>query len=281
MAELLEASITPIAFKRFPDGESYIKFGAEVKGEDVIVVQSMGPPQDSHLLQAMLMVDTARELGARSITLVAPYIAYARQDRRFLEGEALSLRTVVRLLSVVGVEKLVTVNSHSPAVLGELGQEFGVAHQDLSAIPVMASWFKARGLEGAFSITLGKRAISMAIEADKVLGGGYACLETERDLETGKPVIKSDIVGVAGKTVIIFDDIISTGGTMVEAVKRVKARGASDVHVACVHPLLVDGALEKILSGGAVEVVATNAIESPVSVVSIAPLIVDALKRQS
>ncbi|NIU39659.1 ribose-phosphate diphosphokinase, partial [Candidatus Bathyarchaeota archaeon] len=105
---------------RFPDGESYIRFEGEVGNKDVVLVQTTGPPQDEHLVQLLLMADTAKTLKAKTITAVVPYFAYARQDQCFRLGEAFSVKTIVTLLQTCGVGKILTVNSHNPAVLGTL-----------------------------------------------------------------------------------------------------------------------------------------------------------------
>jgi ribose-phosphate pyrophosphokinase len=276
VAELLGAKIMPIEYKSFPDGESYIRFTGDVKGAHVVIIQTISPPQDTHLVQALLMADAAKDLGAKKIILVAPYFAYTRQDRRFLEGEAVSLQTVVRLLIATGVKGLITINSHSPNLL----EKTGIKVRNLSAIGLLAEYFKAQGLSGAISLAPGKRAAVMAVEAERILKGGCDFLKTRRDLVTGKAVVEVGKLGVKDRDAIIFDDIISTGGTMAEAVRIVKELGARRVYAACVHPLLIGGAGEKILKNGAEKIVGTDTVPSPIGAISVAPLIADALRRR-
>ena len=148
IAELLKQKIVPIEFKRFPDGESYIRFDGEVENEKVVIVQTTIPPQNENLVQLLLIADTAKELKAKTITAVVPYFAYARQDQRFRLGEAFSVKTIVALFQTCGVSKIFTVNSHNPAILKTLQ----VPIEDLSAIPVTKSmlmkqencWLRAR-----------------------------------------------------------------------------------------------------------------------------------------
>lgn len=274
VAEVVGAKTVQIEHKFFPDGESYIRFTEDLRGEDVVLLQTTSPPQDTHLVQALLMADAARDLGARKITLVAPYFAYSRQDRSFLEGEVASLQTVIRLLKAVGVKELITINSHSPTILEKTGLET----HNLSAIGLLAQYFQAQGLSGALSLAPGKRAAIMAVEAERILKGGCDFLKTTRDLVTGKAVVDVGRLDVKARNVIIFDDIISTGGTMAEAVRMVKELGAKRVYAACVHPLLIGGAEEKILKNGAEKIVGTDTMSSPISTVSVAPLIADALR---
>lgn len=273
IAELLKQKIIPIEFKRFPDGESYIRFEGEVGSKDVALVQTTGPPQDEHLVQLLLMADTAKTLKAKTITAVVPYFAYARQDQRFRLGEAFSVKTIVTLLQTCGVGKILTVNSHNPAVLGTLQ----VPVEDLSAIPLLAEHFQKRGFDGACSLALGKKGLATAVEADGVLGGGSDYISTQRDRVTGKVMIEEKPLPVKGRDVVIFDDIISSGGTMMKAVAWTRKQNARTVHVACVHPLLVGDAEDKILQCGAESIVGTDSVSSHISVVSVAPLIAEAL----
>jgi ribose-phosphate pyrophosphokinase len=267
----LNAEIVPVFFKTFPDGESYIRFKTEsLKGEDVVIVQTTSPPQDQRLIQLMLMADNAHDLNANSITVVVPYFAYSRQDKRFLIGEAFSIKTILKLLESCGVTKIITVNAHSPAVLRNLK----IPVEDLSAIPLLAEYCKTKtSLKNPLSLSLGKKAISVAMEADGVLHGGYDYVSTRRDVQTGNVIFEERELSVKNRDVIVFDDIISSGGTMAKAVKLVKDNGAKKVYAACVHPLLIGDSQKKIIESGAEEIVGTDAVPSLVSKVSIAPLI--------
>jgi len=276
IAESLKQKIVPIEFKRFPDGESYIRFDGEVENEDVIIVQTTSPPQNENLVQLLLMADTAKELKAKTITAVVPYFAYARQDQRFRPGEAFSVKTIVTMLQTCGVNKIFTVNSHNPTILKTLQ----IPIEDLSAIPLLAEYFKNKGFNGAFSLALGKKGLATAVEADKVLQGGYGYISTQRDRITGKVTIEEKPLPVKGRDVIIFDDIISSGGTMIKAVAWARKQGARTVHAACVHPLLMGDAENKILRSGADSIVGTDSVPSHISVVSVAPLIAEALVKR-
>jgi len=265
----------PVEFKRFPDGESYIRFDGNVENEDVVIVQTTGPPQNENMIQLLLIADNARDLGAKTITAVVPYFAYARQDTRFRPGEAFSVKTIVKLLHSCGVNKIFTVNSHNPALLKTLS----LPVEDLSAIGVLAEHFKKKGLKNAFSLSPGKKGLDMAIEASKVLEGRYDYIPTRRDRITGNVTVEKKPLPIRNKDVIIFDDIISSGGTMLKSVAYAREQGAKRVHAACVHPLLIGDIEERLLKNGAEAVVGTDTVSSSVSVVSVAPLIVKALKK--
>jgi ribose-phosphate pyrophosphokinase len=275
LSEFLKAQSVQITFRIFPDGESYIRFGTEsLRGEDVAIVQTTSPPQDQRLIQLMLMADNAEDMDAKTITAVVPYFAYSRQDKRFLAGEVFSVRTIMKLLEECGVDRVITVNAHNPAVL----KSFRIPVDDLSAIPLLAGYFKTSGLvKDPVSLSLGKKAVSVAAEADSILHGGYDYVSTKRDVQTGNVVLEEKALSVKERDVIVFDDIISSGGTMAKAVKFAKDKGARKVYAACVHPLLIGDSQKRIKENGAEGIIGTDCVPSSVSKVSIAPLIGKAL----
>ena len=276
IAEILGIETVRVAHKKFPDGESYIRFEGEVAGEEVAIVQTTGPPQDTNLIQLFILADAAKDLGAKRVIAVVPYLAYARQDKRFLPGEAISIQTIGKLLKASGIDELLTVNVHQEKVL----EKFEIPARNISAIGLLANYFKSRGLEGAFALAPDKGASEFAIEASKILGGGYGWLHKERDRYTGEVKTEEKTLDVSGKDAIIFDDIISTGGTTANAVKILKKQGARRIFAACVHPLMIGNAKERILQSGAEEIVGTDSVPSDVTVVSLAPLLAKALAER-
>jgi ribose-phosphate pyrophosphokinase len=275
VAGMLKSRIVSVIFKTFPDGESYLRLDGDVKGEEVVIVQTAGPPQDVHIMQLFLMVDAAKDLEAERVTAVVPYLAYARQDTRFLPGEAISIETFIKLIEASGTDRFLTVNIHKEGVL----KKFSIPAENLSAITLLAEHFKNKGLAGAFSLAPDKGALELAKEADRVLDGGCGWLLKERHRLTGEIRVKEKKFNIEGRDVIVFDDIISTGGTIAAAVKMLKTQGAKRVYTACAHPLLVGKAQRKIMQGGAEEIIGTDCVPGPVSVVSVAPLIAEALAK--
>ena len=273
IAEILGIETVRVAHKKFPDGESYIRFEGEVAGEEVAIVQTTGPPQDTNLIQLFILADAAKDLGAKRVIAVVPYLAYARQDKRFLPGEAISIQTIGKLLKASGIDELLTVNVHQEKIL----EKFEIPARNVSAIGLLANYFKSRGLEGAFALAPDKGASEFAIEASKILGGGYGWLHKERDRYTGEVKTEEKTLDVSGRDAIIFDDIISTGGTTANAVKILKKQGARRIFAACVHPLMIGNAKERILQSGAEEIVGTDSVPSDITVVSLAPLLAEAL----
>ena len=273
IAEILGVETVSVAHKKFPDGESYIRLEEEVKGEEIVIVQSTGPPQDTNLIQLFILADAAKDLGAKRIIAIVPYLAYARQDKRFLPGEAISIQTIGKLLKTSGIDELITVNVHESKVL----EKFEIPAKSISAIGLLADYFKSKGLERAFALAPDEGAAEFAIEASKVLGGDYGWLHKERDRYTGEVRTEEKNLDVSGKDAIIFDDIISTGGTTANAVKILRKQGARRVFAACVHPLMIGNAKERILQAGAEEIVGTDSVPSNVTIVSLAPLLAKAL----
>ncbi len=275
VAEILNTHTVAVNLKAFPDGEYCLRFEGDLNDEEVVVVQTTGPTQDTNVMQLLLMLDATKDLGAKKVTAVVPYLAFARQDKRFLAGEAISGETLVKLIEACGVDRFVTVNIHAENIL----KRFSVPTKNLSAITLLAEHFKGQGLDGAFSLSPDKGAIGLAEEADRVLGGGCGWLRKERDRYTGEIQVEEKSLNVEGRDVVVFDDIISTGGTIARAIKMLKSQGARRVYAACVHPLLIDEAKTTIIASGAEEIIGTDSIPSSVRTVSLAPLIAEALAR--
>ena len=260
----------PVAFKVFPDGESYVRLEGNLQGESVAIVQTTCPPaQDGRLFQLAFMADAAKRGGAVKVTAVVPYLAYARQDKMFLSGEGVSVETVARMLKAAGIDELLTVNIHSDEALGQ----FPFPAKTVSAIPLLAQYFVQRGFKGAFALSPDKGAMHIAKQAQEVLGGDAGHLDKQRDRYTGQTKQTAEGLNVKGQTVIIFDDIISTGGTIVGAAKILHEQGAKHVFCACVHGLLIGDAEKHILNAGVGEIVGTDSVPSRVSKVSLAPLL--------
>jgi len=269
IAQLLNAETVPVAFKTFPDGESYIRLEGKMQNEEAFIVQTTSPPQDPKLIQLAFIADAAKRNGAKKVTAIVPYLAYARQDKAFLPGEAISIETIARMLKTAGIDSLITVNVHQEKVL----TKFPFPAKSVSAISLLAEHFKNKGYVGAFALAPDKGAMHIAEQAKKVLGGECGYLEKQRDRYTGQISVEKKTFQVRGKTVIIFDDIISTGGTIVAAAKVLKELGAERICAACVHPLLIGDAEKRIFEAGVEEIVGTDTVPSHVSKVSIAPLI--------
>jgi ribose-phosphate pyrophosphokinase len=274
IAELTGIETVPVAHKTFPDGENYVRLESSVQDDQVAIVQTTSPPQDSKFMQLAFIADAAKRSGAKRVIAVVPYLAYARQDKIFLQGENVSIETVGNMLAAAGVNELITVNVHQENALAK----FPFPARSLSAISLIAEYFVKKGIKKAFALSPDKGAVHIAQQAQQVLGGEYGYLEKQRDRYTGQTSQTGKDLNVKGETVIIFDDIISTGGTIVGAAKILRELGAAHVFAACVHALLVGDAEKRILEAGVEEIVGTDSVPSSASKVSLAALISKELK---
>ena len=224
LAEITRYRLVKIVHKVFPDGESYVRYPVPVEGEDVVIVQSLYAPQDKHFLELLLMIDAALDLGAERVIAVVPYLAYSRQDRMFLEGEAVSVRTILKTLRNLGTYAFITVDIHKEYSL----KHFGERAYNVTAMEEIAKHIKKQfpDLENPLVLSPDKGAIIHASRVAKVLNSEYDYLEKERDRVTGEIRVKPKELSVNGRDVIIVDDIISTGGTIALAATSVLKQGA-------------------------------------------------------
>jgi len=248
-----------------------------VAGETVVIVQTTAPNPDTRLMQLLLMARTAKDFGAEKVVAVVPYLAYARQDKRFTDLESLSLDVIFGMLECAGVTDLVTVNIHNETSTRGVEKGHKVRFHNISAVPLLAEYLKKEGFGGAYSLSPDKGAIYIAEAASKVLGGGYNYFEKTRDRRTGEITMAVKDLNMGGRKAVVFDDMISSGGTMAKAVEALTVQGAERVAAACTHVLYMPGAEEKIRKAGADPIIATNTIETPFSRVSVAGIIADKL----
>jgi ribose-phosphate pyrophosphokinase len=277
----LELNVRPtkLEIKKFPDGEKYLRVLEDVKGEDAIIIQSVCRTPDELLFEYLLLVDALKDLGAKRVVSFLPYFAYARQDERFNPGEALSFKTVTKLIEGVGTDEIYTIDMHQHRVL-KSSEVFNIPSHNLSAMPLLADYVEKAGtLHKPLVIGPDVEAEQWARLAAERLHTDYDVFEKKR-LGAEKVQIRPRKANAKDRDVLIVDDIISTGGTIVEAVKILLAQGAKKVDVACTHPLLMGDALERIYETGAENVIGTDTVQSPVSYVSVAPLIVEQVKKE-
>ncbi|MEM2145702.1 MAG: ribose-phosphate diphosphokinase [Candidatus Jordarchaeaceae archaeon] len=276
LSRCLKSKVIPIEFKTFPDGERYIRIKEEPKNCHVVVVQSTIPPNPNQcIIELCLILETLREIGVGKITAVIPYFAYARQDKKFLPGEAVSGRIVSNIIQNAGADEVITVDIHSKRML----ENFRIPVQDVSAIPLIGEYFKNFKLTDPLIISPDEGAIDRARSLAAIMDAEYVSFIKTRDKHTGEIQIKIKEINVNNRDVIIVDDIISTGGTMATAVEIAKRQGASRVYAACTHAVLVGDSTFRILNAGANEIVGTDTVPSDVSFVSVAPIIAEALRE--
>ena len=268
--------------KRFPDGERYLRIHGEVKDQDIVTIQSLYRTPDEYIFELLLLTDTLRDMGARSITVVAPYLAYARQDSRFFPGEAVSSASLARLLEAAGTTSFLTIDCHLHR-LGDVAKVFKIPARNLTAMHELGKYarehFRPRN-----PIVIGpdEEADQWAAVVAKELETEHTVFRKVRTRKEGMTSSKVEVdageINLKGRDVVFADDIISTGETIAEASKACKKGGAKRIFVVCTHPVLVEGALKRIKAAGVLKVIGTDTYPGPVSKVSVAPVIAAALK---
>jgi len=264
--------------RRFPDGEKYLRVLSDVHGQDVAVIQSIHHTPDELLFEYLLLADTLKDLGAKRVSAFIPYFAYARQDERFKPGEVLSFKTVCKLIESVGTDEIYTIDMHQHRVVRS-SDVFRIPSHNLSAMPLIADYIQKLGkLRNPLVIGPDAEAEQWAELAAERLHTDYDVFLKTR-LGDAKVEIRPRKSDANGRDVLIVDDIISTGGTIVEAVKILREQGAKRIQVACTHPILAPGALERIREVRVEDVIGTDTVPSPISVVTVAPLIADEVRK--
>lgn len=278
IAKNLKLRSYPVDYRLFPDGESYIKIYPELKGETAVIVQTTAPDPDRKLMQLFMMTKTAKDFGADRVISLVPYLAYSRQDKRFQKGEALTLDVTLAILEKTGVSDLIVFDIHNEKSLRLIEKDHKVKVHNLSAIPILANYLMNKEYENAFSLSPDKGAIHLAQKADSVLKGGHGFFEKLRDKKTGDIEMVVKDLDVEGKKAIVFDDIISSGGTMAKAVQGLKKQGAVRVAASCSHALFMNGAEDKLIKSGVNLILTTDTVVNPFTQVSISGAVAEYLK---
>jgi ribose-phosphate pyrophosphokinase len=257
----LGGALIETEIKKFPDGEKYVRVLGS--SDEVTVVQSTFRPQDEHLVELILIADALRERGVQTLRAVVPYLAYSRQDRVTKEGEPVSVRAIMRTLGVYYGE-LYVFDLHNPETL----RFFPGKAVNLSPARAITEYFREK-LGDGLVLAPDKGARERARTVAERLGLEYSHFEKERLSPTEVRMTPVD-VDVRGKNVLIVDDIISTGGTMIRAANLLREMGAEKVFVAATHGVFAEGAIERV-SKAVDELAVTNTIPTPVSRISVVP----------
>ncbi|MEM0374534.1 MAG: ribose-phosphate diphosphokinase [Candidatus Methanomethylicia archaeon] len=273
ISKLLSLDIVNLEWKIFPDGESYFRFLSKVD-DDIILVHSLSPPQDKRILELFFLLKGLRSYGANDVILVLPYIAYMRQDKKFLEGEIISIEVLGELLSFYGVNKYVFVDVHSEEVL----KFFKGRVIEVSAFPLFRNILLMYNLINPFVLAPDAKALKYAEVVAHGINAEYDYVVKKRDRSTGEVESYIKDLNVSGRDVILVDDIISTGGTIINATRILKKYGVNRIFACCTHGVFVGNAITNMYNAGVYEIISTDTIESYYSRVSVAPVIVSAIK---
>ena len=273
IARRLKAPYVEAQTRVFPDGESKITFGRIPKNSIVLVVQSTYPPVDTNLLQTLSIISQARKASSR-IYAIIPYMGYARQDKQFLSGEVVTMSIVAKMFKAAGAKKIIVVDIHSKTALNH----FKIPKESVSAIPELAKYFKKLKLKNALVVSPDMGGSLRAKKFASLLNTDFITLKKSRNRKTGKVRIQSSKVDVRGKDLIVVDDIISTGGSVIKATQFLKRQKCKRVFVACTHGLFIGDAERKIKKAGAVQIISTNTIPRSTSKVDVSEVIVESVQ---
>ncbi|NPB02448.1 MAG: ribose-phosphate diphosphokinase [Methanopyri archaeon] len=273
LAEELDAELAAVEEDRFPDGEWITRVPPDLEGT-AIVVHTTPAPQDENLIKLLITLDAARENGADEVVAVVPYVAYSRQDRRFEPGDPVSFRAVARAISA-NADAFVTVDLHEPSTL----EFFEVPSENVTAAEEMGRFIAEElGEEDPVIVGPDEGARELAKTVAEVFDAEWDHLEKER-ISGDEVVIEPKEIDVEGRTVVLVDDMIDTGGTMVEAAKALKELGAERLYAACTHALLTRNADARLRAAGFEDIFATDTVPNPYTVVSAARPVAEAIRE--
>jgi ribose-phosphate pyrophosphokinase len=267
----------------FPDGELIVRVDEDVRGRDCFVVQSTSHPVNAHLMELMIWIDCLRRASAKRVTAVIPYFGYARQDRKDVGRVPITAKLVANLLERAGADRVVAVDLHAAQVQGF----FDVPVDHLYSLPVLVQWIKSLKLTNTVFVSPDVGNVKRAQMFANQLGGELCIIDKRRT--SGSEIRVAHIIGdVKGKNVMMVDDMITTAGTMCEAVKILKQNGAAEIFIAATHAVLAPPALERLAASTFTRLAVTDTIpignradgiKDRVTVLSVAELLGEAIHR--
>ena len=283
----LQAPLASVTLSSFANGEMYCRYDESIRGADVFVLQTHCEPINDRLVEQLIMIDAAKRASAKRITAVCPFYGYARQDRKAEGREPITARLVADMLTVAGADRVVTVDLHTGQIQGFF--DFPVDH--LTAVPLLAEYV-SRSITGeevtvvapdAGGGKLARRFANCLGEHD--IEAELAFVDKHRPKGTHNVAVAQEVVGeIDGRTCVLIDDMIDTGGTLTSAAELLMSRGADSVIIAATHGLLSGPAVDRLKNAPVREVVITNTLPIPddkhfdsLTVLSIAPIVAEAL----
>ncbi|MBS1672419.1 MAG: ribose-phosphate diphosphokinase [Actinobacteria bacterium] len=287
VAAALGTEIAPVEHRTFASGEIYARFEVSIRGCDLFIVQSFGEPVNEWLMETLIMLDAAKRASAKRITVVAPYYPYSRQDKKGRGREPISARLVADMLKVAGADRVMSVDLHAAQIQGF----FDGPVDHLFAKPVLLKHFEdtltAEDRETLTIVSPDMGRVRVADTWSDSLDAPLAIIHKRRDPMVANQVSVHEIVGaVEGRTCLLVDDMIDTGGTIVKAAQALKANGARKVIVAATHAIFSDPASERLQDSAIDEVVVTDTIPLAAErrfpgllILPIAPLLARAIRQ--
>ena len=285
ISKFLKNKLVNSSIRKFSDGELYIEIHENIRGNSIFIIQSISSPANDNLMELLLCIDALKRSSAKNITAVIPYFGYARQDRKVVPRTSISAKLVSNLITKAGADRIVTLDLHS----GQIQGFFDIPVDNLFATPIFARHIKKKiKSKNLICVAPDVGGTARARALGKMLNVGLAIVDKRRP-SPGKSEVMNVIGNVNNKTCIIVDDIIDSGGTIVNAAKILKQKGASDVHVYVTHGVLSGNAVDKINSSKIKNLVITDTINNSdkvkkaknIEILTISHLVGEAIKRIS
>ena len=285
IAKYLKAKLVNSSIRKFSDGEIYVEINENIRGNSIFIIQSISSPANDNLMELLLVIDALKRSSAKNITAVIPYFGYARQDRKVVPRTSISAKLVSNLITKAGADRVVTVDLHA----GQIQGFFDIPVDNLFATPIFARHVKKKiKSKKIVCIAPDVGGTERARALGKLLNVGLAIVDKRRP-KPGQSQVMNVIGDVKSKTCIIVDDIIDSGGTIVNAAKALKARGAKEVYVYITHGVLSGDAVKKIKNSVIKNLVITDTINNHdktknvknIEVLPISGLMGEAIKRIS
>ena len=281
IARYLKIPLMRAEVETFSDGEVRVEIEENTRGADTFVIQSTCPPVNNNLMELLIMIDALRRASARRITAVIPYYGYARQDRKVKPRVPITAKLVANLIVTAGVHRVLVMDLHA----GQIQGFFDIPVDHLFAAPTLISYFNEKGLEDLVVVAPDPGAVERAAAFAKRLGAPLAIIDKRRP-EPGIAKVFNVIGSVRGKNTVLVDDMIDTGGSVIESARILNERGAKSVYVSCTHPVFSGSAIEVLQKSLIKEIVVTDTIPlaglddyGKVKVLSVAALLGEAIKR--
>lgn len=271
----LDVELGALEWHRFPDRESLVTLHGDCAGRDVVVICTLSDP-DTKSLPLYFAARTARELGARRVGLVAPYLGYMRQDQRFLPGQSRSAHAYAKFLSA-SFDWLVTVDPHLHR-LGSLGEIFSAPTVAVSAMPAVSDWIRTH-VQNPVLVGPDRESAQWAENVARSLGARCIVLDKVRSGDREITMTAPDPAVVRSGNPVVIDDIASSGRTLAQVAKGLVALGVENLTCVIVHALFVDKAYEAVLAAGARRIVSTNTVSHTSNSIDVAPLMSTAIRQ--
>ncbi len=285
ISKYLKNKLVNSSIKKFSDGEIYIEINENIRGNSIFIIQSVSYPANDNLMELLLCIDALKRSSAKNITAVIPYFGYARQDRKVVPRTSISAKLVSNLITNAGADRIVTVDLHA----GQIQGFFDIPVDNLFSTPIFSRHIKKNiNKKNLICVAPDVGGVERARALGKMLNIGLAIIDKRRPTP-GKSQVMNVIGNVKGKTCLIVDDIMDSGGTIINAAKALKERGAKEVHVYVTHGVLSGEAVEKIKKSHIKNLVLTDTIDNDtkvknaknIHVLTISNLIGEAIKRIS